>query len=241
DLSPNRKLQLRGVYKYANKFKDSISIGFKSELIEIDTIGPNLKLLYYSNEVNDSSKFTPKAKFTFWASDEHGIYLSPGYRDVEVYIDDREVIKLTDRFIYDVNSYTTGRADFEVDFSNNQGWHKLTLRAFDNYNNFSSKDYYLYFSDENLNISDFLIYPNPYKTGPLYLTFTSNSQAFAQFKIYTINGDLVYISPKVGINAGFNSLKYEGNNLGSGIYIALLEMTKDKQKIKYKKKFVVVK
>ncbi|MEO0172179.1 MAG: C25 family cysteine peptidase [candidate division WOR-3 bacterium] len=241
DLSPNRKLQLRGVYKYANKFKDSISIGFKSELIEIDTIGPNLKLLYYSNEVNDSSKFTPKAKFTFWASDEHGIYLSPGYRDVEVYIDDREVIKLTDRFIYDVNSYTTGIADFEVDFSNNQGWHKLTLRAFDNYNNFSSKDYYLYFSDENLNISDFLIYPNPYKTGPLYLTFTSNSQAFAQFKIYTINGDLVYISPKVGINAGFNSLKYEGNNLGSGIYIALLEMTKDKQKIKYKKKFVVVK
>ncbi len=240
DLDPNRKLQLRGIYNYANKFKDSISIAFKSELIEFDTIGPFLKLLYYSNEVNDSSKFTPKVKFRFWASDEHGIYLSPGYRDVEVYIDDREIIKLTDRFTYEVNSYTTGSADFELDFSNNQGWHKITLRAFDTYDNFSSKDYYLYFSDENLSISDFLIYPNPHKGGPLYLTFTSNSQAMAQFKIYTINGDLVYISPKIGINAGFNSLKWEGDNLGSGIYIAVLELNKDKEKFKFKKKFVVV-
>ncbi|MEO0202969.1 MAG: C25 family cysteine peptidase [candidate division WOR-3 bacterium] len=241
DLNSSRKLQLRGVYNYANKFKDSINIGFKSELIENDTIGPDLKLLYYSSEIKDSSKFPSKVKFSFWASDEHGIYLSPGYRDIEVYVDDKEVIKLTDKFTYDVNSYTTGKADFELDFSNNQGWHKLTLRAFDNYNNFSSKDYYLYFSDENLDVSEFLIYPNPYKFGPLYLTFNSNSEALAQFRIYTINGDLVYVSPRISISSGFNSLKFEGNNIGSGIYIAVLEVSNNKQKAKYKKKFVVVK
>ena len=241
DLDPNRKLQVRGIYNYANKFKDSIMIGFKPELIEIDTIGPSLKLLYNSKEVFDSSKFMPKVKFTFWASDEHGIYLSPGYRDVEVYIDDREVIKLTDRFSYEPNSLTTASADFELDFTNNQGWHKITLRAFDTYSNFSSKDYILNFSDENLNITDFLIYPNPYKSGPLYLTFYSNSQANAQFKIYSINGDLVYLSPKLTINVGFNALKWDVNNIGSGLYIALLEIQRDKEKFKFKKKFVVVK
>jgi len=183
----------------------------------------------------------PKVKFTFWASDEHGIYLSPGYRDVEVYIDDREVIKLTDRFSYEPNSLTTGSADFELDFTNNQGWHKITLRAFDTYNNFSSKDYILNFSDENFNISDFLIYPNPYKSGPLYLTFYSNSKANAQFKIYSINGDLVYLSPKLTINVGFNALKWDVNNIGSGLYIALLEIERNKEKFKFKKKFVVVK
>lgn len=241
DLNPDRKLQLRGVYNYYNKFKDSISLGFKAELIEQDNKGPELKLLHYSREVSDSSKFTPKTKLTLWASDEHGIYLSPGYRDVEVYIDDVEIIKLTDRFTYEPNSFTTGSADFELDFSNNQGWHKLTLRAFDNYNNFSTKDYYLNFSDENISVYDLLLYPSPYKNGPFYVTFNSNSQANARFKIYTLNGNLVYSSSRYTINPGFNALKVDNLNIGSGLYIVVLELNKEDQNLKVRKKFAVVK
>ncbi|MCS7245138.1 MAG: C25 family cysteine peptidase [candidate division WOR-3 bacterium] len=241
DLNPNRKLQLRGVYAYSNKFKDSISLGFKAELIEQDNEGPKLKLLYYLKEVFDSSKFTPKVRLTLWASDEHGIYLSPGYRDVEIYIDDVEVIKLTDKFIYEPNSFTTGSADFELDFSNNQGWHKLTLRAFDNYNNFSTKDYYLNFSDENISVYDLLVYPNPYKKGPFYITFNSNSQANAQFKIYTLNSNLIYASSRYTINPGFNVLKLENLDIGSGLYILVLELKKENRSLKVRKKFAVVK
>ncbi len=240
NLSTNDTLYVKALYKFGIKFKDSILVAFNPDLIEEDTLGPELKLLYYGKELSDSAKLPLRVELTFWAKDEHGIYLSPGRRDLEVFVDDQLYMKLTNYFTYYPNSYTEGEAKFVMDMEENPGLHRITLRAWDNYDNFSFKDYYLIFEGEYAGIRNLLIYPHPYvpAKGKLYLTFFSTSPGTGFVRIYTLNGDMV-MSRSFSISSGNNVVDLDRLNIGSGLYVLVMDARIDGRSVKLRKKLVV--
>ena len=236
-----RRIRLRVLHRNGIKFRDSISVAFDPQKLSSDSIGPTIRLTIGGREVKDSMSFSPSGVFRVILSDESGIYLSPGERDIEVYLDGNRVATLTNSFSYYENSFTEGEARYDYDFGNNQGWHTLTIRAWDNYDNFSSRSYVLYFGEGSLDVSDFLIYPNPFREGNLYFTFTSTSQGIGRILIYDLNGNLVYSMPEAAIRGGFNSFVWRNARLGSGIYIVVLKVSGSGTKKTYRRKLVVVK
>ena len=236
-----RKIRLRALYRGGIKFRDSISVAFDPERLSPDSTGPEIRLILGGREVRDSMRLSSTGVLRVRLSDESGIYLSPGERDIEVYLDGSRITTLTNSFAYYQNSYTEGEARYDYDFSRNQGWHTLTIKAWDNYDNLSTRSYFLYLGSASLDISDFLIYPNPFKGGNLYFTFTSTSEATGRILVYDLNGNLVHSTPRAGIRAGFNTFVWNNARLGSGLYIAVLKVSKNGIKKMYRNKLVVVK
>ncbi len=235
-----RKLKVRALYRGGVKGRDSISVAFDPERIAQDTIGPSIRMMLGGREVRDSMSFSPTGTFRIVLSDENGIYLSPGERDIEVYVDGQLRWTLTQSFTYYENSYTEGEALLQYDLTRSQGWHRITIRAWDNYDNLSTRDYVLYFASNQLEVSDFLLYPVPFRGGDLYFTFVSTAPATGKVLLYDLNGNLVYASPPFTVSAGFNSTVWENAKLGSGLYIAVLKLENNGIRKVYRKKLVVV-
>lgn len=235
-----RKLKVRALYRGGVKGRDSISVAFDPARIAQDTIGPSIRMMIGGRDVRDSMSFSPVGTFRIVLSDENGIYLSPGERDIEVYVDGQLRWTLTQSFSYYENSYTEGEALLQYDLTREQGWHRLTIRAWDNYDNLSIRDYVLYFASNQLEVSDFLLYPVPFRGGDLYFTFVSTAPATGRVLLYDMSGNLVYSSPLFTVNAGFNSVVWEDARLGSGLYIAVLKLESSGIRKVYRKKLVVV-
>ncbi len=235
-----RKLKVRSLYRGGVKGRDSISVAFDPGKIAQDTTGPSIRMMFGGREVVDSMSFSPVGTFRIILSDENGIYLSPGQRDIEVYVDGQPRWTLTQSFTYYENSYTEGEALLRYDLTREQGWHRITIRAWDNYDNISTRDYVLYFASNMLEVSDFLLYPVPFRGGDLYFTFVSTAPATGKVLLYDMNGNLVYSSAPFTVNAGFNSIAWENAVLGSGLYMAVLKLESNGVRKIYRKKLVVV-
>ena len=136
-------------------------------------------------------------------------------------LDDNESIDVTDDFMYDNNSITTGRIDLENYFTTGVNY---SLTAWDNANNPSVHEIRLISSDnDNLRLYNVYNFPNPF-TSDTKFTFELSLEADVEIDIYTLGGKNIknFINKKY--QPGFHMIEWDGKNeygklLSNGVYL----------------------
>jgi hypothetical protein len=128
---------------------------------------------------------------------------------------------ITDNFIYNINSITTGQISLEnyVMTSIN-----LMVSAWDNANNPSEKEILLYSaSEDKIRIYNAFNFPNPFSNQTKF-TFELSSNAQVSISIYTIGGKKIKQIDNKSYQQGFHQVNWNGRNqfgrlLANGVYI----------------------
>ncbi len=136
-------------------------------------------------------------------------------------LDNNESIDITDEFLYDNNSITTGRIDLENYFTVGVN-HSLT--AWDNANNPAEQEIRL-IPNNNKDLRLFNVYnfPNPFKKETKF-TFELSSEAEVSIMVYTLGGKKIKNFDSKIYQPGFHYIKWNGRNeygklLSNGMYI----------------------
>jgi len=206
---------------------DSIFIGGTATTVSEDIQGPDITLTLkrIAPDKYDAVNKSPTIVVTL--EDKSGINLtgSIGHGLILTLDDNPEFSNdVTSNFVYEKNSYTKGSVEYTL-FNLTEGWHKLTLKAWDNMNN-SSKEalQFKVVSDRDLIVSDPLNYPNPFKsTTTIGYTLSKDAEKVA-IKIYTVSGKLIRVLNDTENLFGYNHTDWDGrdsfgNRLANGTYL----------------------
>jgi hypothetical protein len=157
-------------------------------------------------------------------SDPLGINLTsePGHeikiKEVEF---DRE-IDVTDQFIYDLNSISTGTIPVTVD-DTAEKLHFL-VNAWDNGNNVSEYEIKLYLiGTEKLKLYNVMNFPNPFESSTQF-SFELTLASDVTVTVYTLGGRTIYRSDPIFFPVGFHSISWDGrdsfgDNIANGVYL----------------------
>ena len=122
-------------------------------------------------------------------------------------IDNNELIDITDNFLYDNNSITTGRIDLEDYFTTDVNY---LLTAWDNANNPSEQQIQLMsIRNEDLQLYNAYNFPNPF-TNNTKFTFEITSEADISINVYTLGGKKIKIFKNKIYQPGFHSIAWDG-------------------------------
>ena len=114
-----------------------------------------------------------------------------------------DVVNLTDLFTYMSDSYTMGRAVYNLD-GLGPGEHTFSVKAWDNANNSSKVDF-----DANLLeagqmvMTDLLNYPNPMHESTIFSFNLSSPAQSVKLEIFTLSGKKILSYSRNSIPAGF--------------------------------------
>ena len=140
-------------------------------------------------------------------------------------LNNNESIDITDDFLYNNNSTTTGRIDLESYFTTGV---KYSLTAWDNANNPSEQEIRLIQSDsEDLRLFNVYNFPNPFKEETKF-TFELSFEAEISIMVYTLGGKKIKQFNKQTYQPGFHSIEWDGRNeygklLSNGMYLYLIK------------------
>lgn len=129
---------------------------------------------------------------------------------------------LSNRFIYDENSITTGV--LAVPFDKYAETLELFISAWDNANNPAEKNIILHLlSKEKLQVMNVLNFPNPYATSTQF-AFELTSSATVSIDIYTLGGRRIVSIPEQSLLSGYNYINWNGRDaygelLANGVYL----------------------
>ncbi|RMF06158.1 MAG: T9SS C-terminal target domain-containing protein [Candidatus Neomarinimicrobiota bacterium] len=137
-------------------------------------------------------------------------------------VDRGETIDITDRFVYDLNSITTGTIEILSDeYSSGE---TVRVQAWDSANNPADAEITLYrITQSALRLLNVLNFPNPFHSATDF-TFEISAAADVTVDIYTLNGRrLVRLGPRP-FPPGFATLHWDGrdqwgNRLANGVYL----------------------
>lgn len=223
-------------------YRDSLLVGGTSYLI--DNQGPEIKIGFRDQNFNDGGLVPKHAVLKLELSDStSGINIVGDIgHNIKLTLDDleREPIILTEYFNYYENNFKAGQAlyDFSTHvFSSNfqqsgessnlglpEGNHKITIKAWDNFNNSSLVSvYFNVVSDDELVIRDVLNYPNPFSANTSF-TFDVSKSCNIKIKIYTLRGTLIQTLEDIIANQGQNQIYWDGRDrdgdeLANGVYL----------------------
>jgi hypothetical protein len=133
---------------------------------------------------------------------------------------------LSNRFIYDENSITTGV--LPMPFDKNKETLTLHIKAWDNANNPAEKNIALYIlSKQKLQIMNVLNFPNPYATTTQF-AFELTASATVSIDVYTLGGRRVVAITEELFSSGYNYINWDGRDaygeaLANGVYIYRLK------------------
>lgn len=128
---------------------------------------------------------------------------------------------ITDNFVYDNNSITTGEI-FIDNFIGDEV--KIIVSAWDNANNPSEKEIELFSAEENkLRIYNAYNFPNPFIDQTKF-TFEINKEAEISIIIFTLGGKKIRHIKNKNYPSGFHSVDWNGRNefgkiISNGVYI----------------------
>jgi hypothetical protein len=226
----------------ASGFYEDFVLGGTSENGFEDLTGPEIGLYLNDPVFRSGDVVNPEAVLFTELSDPSGISaLGNGIgHDIVVILDDEteNSILLNDYFKLDPDSYQTGRAVYP--FSGlADGFHTLTLKAWDLRNNSSTATIDFTVSDTiDLAVRNLINYPNPFRDYT-YFSFDHNQfgeSLSAGIDIWTINGALVRTLGPVDIaTEGYQASSLfwdgqdsDGNHVSGGIYIYHLTLDNKK-------------
>ncbi len=203
-----------------------------------DTIGPDIRLylndtLFRSGGITDN-----KPELLAIISDSGGINATGSGigHDITAWLDDdpASTVVLNNNFENEFNNYTSGKVVYN--FSGlSEGQHKLTLKAWDNFNNSSKKS--ILFVVEPANrfvLKNLLNYPNPFfdQTSITAEHNRSGSSLDIVITIYNLGGKVIKILRTSVPSSGYNlpPVVWDGSDDGGrrvavGIYLYVVSVT----------------
>lgn len=172
------------------------------------------------------------------AFDEHGVNLVDRdlSRAVTLTLDaSPDTTNLTDSFIYDFDSHTSGTITYELP-TLSLGAHSLEVSATDNMGNRTNEEV----SFEIVSTTDFKIrnvanHPNPFPSGAregTYILFQLPSEADVRIDVFTVGGRLIRTIEGIPGQTGPNQIYWdgrdeEGDELANGVYLYRIHATSE--------------
>ncbi len=133
---------------------------------------------------------------------------------------------ISNRFIYDENSITTGVVSLPFDYNSESI--SLKVKAWDNANNPSEKEVTFYLlTDQYLQVMNIYNFPNPYTTTTQF-AFELTSSANVSIDVFTLGGRRVVSIPEVSLSGGYHYIDWNGRDeygdrLANGVYLYRLK------------------
>ena len=204
-----------------------------------DNIGPTIEL-FMNDESFISGGITNESP-TLIANlfDENGINTSSGVgHDIVALIDGDETNPyiLNDYYVADIDSYQSGSLSYQLR-NLSPGLHTLSLKAWDVYNNASTKEiqFVVYDQNESLELTNVLNYPNPFiNYTEFWFNHNSSGVLDVSIQIFTISGKLIKtINSQTNADGITSSLSRDitwdgtddfGNKIGKGVYVYKLNV-----------------
>ena len=152
---------------------------------------------------------------------------------ITMVLDDQESnpILLTDYFNYYENNhkagliiYDFGAHQFGDSFGLPEGEHKITIKAWDNFNNSSIVSVnFSVVADDVLEITNLFNFPNPFSSNTTF-TFAVNHDCDVKIKIYTVRGTLIQTLEAPSLTGGYNQIFWDGRDrdgdqIANGVYL----------------------
>lgn len=214
----------------ANGASISVTIGGSTLNPAKDTTPPLISLFMEDTTFQSNSLVSANSLLIAHLYDESGINLSKSQvgHHVTYTLDDGEPISLNDYFLYDLDSYQSGKVLFPLqDIA--PGEHILTLKSWDVYNNVSEQEIlFKVAQNQEVYITDVSVYPNPVRDKATF-TFKHNlsgNDLLVTLKIINRSGQVVY-SKEIEYNyasSTIDDINWDGRNatgqkLTEGLYI----------------------
>ena len=195
---------------------------YESETYNSDGIGPNISLLHRNSFIYDSGVIFPPYELKIQFQDESGINLmgTMGH-SLRYWLDDgTSEVNLNSSFNYENNS----EGYCEIELTNTEpGNHYLNIEAWDNVNNRTLKEYYLFFSSNDIFRPE-KIYniPNPF-SDETFFTFHLPELASVEITVFSINMRKVFSLTEMNLSPGYHAIKWNGMdssgaNISNGSY-----------------------
>ncbi|MGI6718648.1 MAG: type IX secretion system sortase PorU [Bacteroidales bacterium] len=224
-----------------NGYYDEFLVGGVSNSYIEDNTGPDITLYLDKETFQDGDEVSENPILYAKLYDESGINTTGSSigHDLIAYLNDSIANNyvLNEYYENDLNSFQSGSIKYNL-YNMPAGRNKITLRAWDVFNNSSSKSVnFVVLSSDEILISDLITYPNPFEDN---ITFQiSNNQSGKSFDatlyIMDFNGKLIKTLKSKYYATGINDNIFEwdgttdmGNKIGKGIYLyRLLLVSKD--------------
>ena len=190
----------------------------------MDSNGPLISFRSSNGRIFKSGDHkSPNEKIFAEITDPLGINLTKelGHSIILKNLDNNQSIDITDDFLYDNNSITTGRIDLENYFNTDVYY---SFIAWDNANNPSEQEIRLFSSnDENLRLYNVYNFPNPFMSDTRF-TFELSLEADIAIDIYTLGGKKIKNFIYKLYQPGFHTIEWDGKNeygklLSNGVYL----------------------
>ncbi|MBU8870082.1 MAG: hypothetical protein KOO60_04295 [Gemmatimonadales bacterium] len=199
----------------------------RSEVEVIDDIeGPVIQLAF----ANGLRKVRPGATLTANLSDSSGIAMlgtSPANSILLEFDDTGFMADITESFLYDPDSYTSGRIDLVLPADLSRGEHQVALHASDSMGNVGSDTLSFEIGDPLLGgMVSVALFPNPTR-GPCRLVLELGEPMELQWDIYTLAGKRLRSITGNFDTVGPVSLKWDGRDqqadeIANGTYLYVL-------------------
>ena len=211
---------------------DRLYLGGIDEDAVIDDIGPDIELFLNSNSFNTKDVVTNSPVMLAYIKDDQGVNSTGNGlgRDIVMTLDNDYSAStvMNEYFQIDLNTYKSGEIVYPFN-GLEQGWHTLTIKAWDLQNNSSEKTIEFYVDDAaEIQLAQVLNYPNPFfdNTRFEFVHNKSGSVIDVVIRIYNLYGDfIIELSngspdqtnmPDPIIWDGRNE---NGNEVAAGIYV----------------------
>jgi hypothetical protein len=238
----------------ANGYFDNFIIGGTDTSAAIDVDGPDISLYLNDEYFQDKGITNPNPVIYATISDASGINtVGNGIgHDITGVIDGNvsEPVILNDYFESDLDDYTKGQLSYPM-FNLSEGWHSLTVKVWDIFNNSSEETIeFQVIAGENPVLSNVYNYPNP-ATDVTWFKFDHNKageELDVSITVFDMEGRHVADLQETVFAGGFSSEPMEwdlkdanGNYLRQGIYPYRIRITdKEGRFAESVKKLVVV-
>jgi len=208
---------------------DNVIFAESAEILQ-DSIPPLVNIYFESPGFRQGDAVGPEATIYVEVIDSNGVNLTGSVgHGITISIDDNNPIELTDSFSYYLDSYTSGRTEYQFKPGElSPGSHTATAIAWDAANNPNSVE--ISFEVVGLGefrLSDLLNYPNPFKNVTRF-TFCLSEPANVTIKVYTVAGRLIKTISGIQGQATYNwddpmliwdGRDEQGDLLSNGVYI----------------------
>ena len=167
--------------------------------------------------------------------------------NIELRIDEDDPRDVTSFFSYDRDSYSEGKLEYNLP-QLEAGYHRVTLRVWDNLNNSSQTETEFRLVQSNDLVRESVYnYPNPFSTTTEF-TFQSVGAEGGEIliKIYTISGRLIRTIEGNAVGSdGFNHVYWDGldddgDRLANGVYLYKIKIQKGERSKEVLQKLVVL-
>ncbi len=221
----------------ANGFTKEFFIGGTSGAITSDDQGPEMEVYLNDKAFVNGGVTNENPNLIVDMFDLQGINtVGNGVgHDLVAYLDDKtdETFVLNEFYESKIDDYSRGTIKYPFK-DLKEGIHKLTIKAWDSYNNSSLKtiDFEVY-KEKDVKIENVLNYPNPFTTKTQFLFEHNQAGQVLDVKvdIFTVNGKLVRSIYQTVQNEGYLSRNIEwdgrddfGDKIGRGVYVYRLKV-----------------